>query len=148
MNDDDVGALVRRLEGLALEELRSRWRLQFGRSAPKGLPRRILFRLLAYRLQAEKYGDLDPEAVHFLDSVERDKDAPLPTLGQATCGGLMAGTVLVREHGGIRHHVTITKEGFSWNGLDFKSLSKVAKAITGTAWNGPRFFGLRDARNG
>lgn len=147
MSSDDVVA-VGLLESLTLEELRSRWRLQFGRSAPKALPRRILFRLLAYRLQAEKYGDLDTETIQFLDSVGRDKDAQLPTLGQATSGALKPGTILVREHGGIRHHVMVTKDGFSWNGAEFKSLSKVARAITGTAWNGPRFFGLRDARNG
>jgi hypothetical protein len=147
MIGDDVLA-VGQLEGLTLEELRSRWRLQFGRSAPKRLPRRILFRLLAYRLQAEKYGDLDTETIQFLDSVGRDNGAQLPALGQATSGALKPGTVLVREHGGIRHHVMVTKDGFSWNGSDFKSLSKIAKTITGTAWNGPRFFGLRDARNG
>jgi len=148
MSCDDVLARVGQLECLTLEELRGYWRLQVGRSVPKCLPRRILFRLLAYRLQAEKFGDLDLETVQFLDSVGRNKDAPLPTLGHSSHGGLTPGTVLVREYGGVRHYVLVIKGGFSWNGLDFKSLSRVAKAITGTAWNGPRFFGLREAQSG
>ena len=148
MGGDDVTVRVAQLESLTLEELRSDWRRQFGRSAPKGLTRRILFRLFAYRLQVEKYGDVDAETIRFLDAVGRDQDAPLPALGHFANGSLKPGTVLVREHAGVRHHVTVAKDGFSWNGSDFKSLSKVARAITGTAWNGPRFFGLRDAQNG
>ncbi|MFN7321876.1 MAG: DUF2924 domain-containing protein [Methylobacterium sp.] len=57
------------------------------------------------------------------------------------------GTVLMREHAGEMHKVTVLDVGYGWNGLTYRSLSEVARAITGTSWNGPRFFGLRDAKS-
>ena len=71
--------------------------------------------------------------------VEAAAAVPVPGHGR-----LMAGTVLIREHEGRQHHVMVTDGNFVWNGKTFPSLSKVAHAITGTKWNGPRFFGLRD----
>ena len=58
-----------------------------------------------------------------------------------------AGTILMREWHGITHHVTVTEDGFLWNGKPHRSLSSIARAITGTAWNGPRFFGLREVNS-
>jgi Protein of unknown function (DUF2924) len=58
-----------------------------------------------------------------------------------------AGTILIREWHGITHHVTVTEDGFLWNGKPHRSLSSIARAITGTAWNGPRFFGLREVNS-
>jgi hypothetical protein len=57
---------------------------------------------------------------------------------------LKPGALLVREHAGVQHRVTVVEAGFAWNGATYKSLSEIARAITGTNWNGPRFFGLRD----
>jgi hypothetical protein len=57
-----------------------------------------------------------------------------------------AGTILVREWHGVTHHVTVTDDGFLWNGTPHRSLSGIARAITGTTWNGPRFFGLRESK--
>jgi hypothetical protein len=71
----------------------------------------------------------------------KDKSAPVPLPEQAR---LMPGTVLIREHNGRQHHVMVAEGGFVWDGKTFPSLSKVACAITGTKWNGPRFFGLRE----
>lgn len=147
MDVNNLDVTIDELQNLGLDNLRTRWRTQFGRSAPKHLPKRILFRLFVYRIQAETYGDLRAETVQFLNTVVRDKAVPLADVSQSKYGGLKPGTVLVREHAGANHRVAVTEVGFSWNGSTYPSLSQVAKAITGTAWNGPRFFGLREQRN-
>ena len=109
------------------------------------IPKHILLRILAYRSQAEAFGDLSRSAVQLLDGIARgsDDDAIVPAV---SASGLRSGTVLLREHDGKRHHVMVVPDGFAWNGKTYPSLSKVAFAITGTKWNGPRFFGLREKR--
>jgi len=107
------------------------------------LPRGILQRALAYRIQADALGDLDRDTIRMLDRLARDgRDGtviPLPELR-----GTKPGTLLVREWEGTLQRVMVLEQGFAWNGQTYDSLSKVARAITGTNWNGPRFFGLRD----
>lgn len=144
--DRDLHSVTQQLSELGLVELQAQWRMQFGRPAPTSLSRRLLFRFFIYRLQAEKYGDLSPTTSRLLGSIDFSQDAALANLNKSGPAGLKPGMVLVREHGGMNHHVMVTKDGFSWNGTNFKSLSQVAMAITGTRWNGPRFFGLREAR--
>jgi hypothetical protein len=136
--DDEIA----RLRGLDLAGLQARWRTMFGRRAPAHLPKHLLLRILAYRLQAEVHGDLDAASVRALDRLAKtgsDKSAPLP---QAS--SVRPGTLLVREWEGLLHHVMAIDKGFAWNGTSYRSLSEVARAITGTRWNGPRFFGLRE----
>jgi hypothetical protein len=117
----------------------------FGGKAPTHLSRHLLFRLLAYRLQAEHLGDLDPGSKRLLDRSDSPEDASRRA-GNAVRAtkSLRPGTVLGREWNGEMHRVAVLAEGFAWNGTTYPSLSKVAFAITGTRWNGPRFFGLRD----
>jgi hypothetical protein len=138
------------LEAEALDDVRLRWQNRFGRAAPPHLPKYLLVRLYAYRLQAETHGDLALATVQLLyrlarENVAEGKSIPLP----ADLNGrsqLKAGTVLVREHAGVSHTVTVVQDGYCWNGQTFLSLSQVATAITGTRWNGPRFFGLPSRR--
>jgi hypothetical protein len=140
---ESVEAEIDQLQTLDLDALKLRWRAQFGRTAPV-LSKQLLLRLLAYRLQAQAFGDLSPATRRLLDDLARKNgrgEGAVPVMSQ---GKLMAGTVLVREHEGKPHHVMVTDDSFVWNGKTFPSLSKVAHAITGTKWNGPRFFGLRD----
>ncbi len=142
------GAEIAHLRDLDLEALRLRWHIAFGRSAPARLPKTLLLRLLVYRLQAQASGDLSRDTRKLLDGLAgggspTEKDKPVPIPGQ---GKLALGTILIREHDGHRHHVMVTETGFTWDGRNYPSLSKVAFAITGTKWNGPRFFGLRDAQ--
>lgn len=146
MATEDIATEIAQLDGLDLEAIRRRWRMQFGRSAPKHLSKRLLYRLLAYRLQSEHYGDLKTETIALLETLAKGTADDVPSTRQMASGKLRPGTVLMREHDGVRHHVMVVGEGFSWNGTTFPSLSQVAKAITGTAWNGPRFFGLRDRK--
>lgn len=135
---------IAHLRGLGLDELRARWRLVTGRRGPLHLGKPLLFRMLAYRVQAQALGDVDAGTIRFLERVlddqkRRQSDSlPLPDAER-----IKPGSVLIREWSGTSHHVMVTPDGFAWNGQTHLSLSAVARAITGTSWNGPRFFGLR-----
>lgn len=142
-----------RLAELDLDNLRQRWRRLFGRAAPLNLSRQLLVRILAHQLQVTAHGDLGPGTKKLLGAIGKDSRRtgkaghgvvpPPPELKP-----LLPGTQLVREHEGVLHRVTVLEEGYAWNGNVYPSLSKIARAITGTSWNGPRFFGLRQELNG
>lgn len=138
---------IARLRGLDLEGLRARWRIVTGRRAPMHLPKNLLFRSLAYRMQADVHGDLDAGTIRFLERIVSDPRLQAgSTLPQPDADLVRPGSLLVREWEGVSHRVMALAEGFAWNGATYRSLSHVARAITGTRWNGPRFFGLRDQR--
>jgi hypothetical protein len=143
-------AEIARLRGLDLKALRARWRISFGRNAPPHLSRHLLFAMLAYRLQAEVMGGLDAETVRFLKEIDltpsKQAAVPLTQAFEWRRRDLSPGTVLTREWGGQHHRVMVLDGGFAWEGRTYSSLSEIAKAITGTKWNGPRFFGLRDKK--
>jgi hypothetical protein len=135
---------IARLRDLDVDALRARWHIVFGRRSPPRLPRHLLFRVLAYRLQADHLGDLDGESRRLLDRSESPEQAgrrALDTSGRTST--VRPGTVLGREWNGRMQRVAVLADGFAWNGKTYPSLSKVAFAITGTRWNGPKFFGLR-----
>lgn len=135
---------IARLRAFGLEELRARWRTVFRRTAPANLPRHLLFAIVAYQLQAEALGALDTETIRFLKQMDQalSKAAavPLTQAFEQRNRQLCPGTVLSREWNGHHHRVMVLEHGFAWAGRTYKSLSEVAKAITGTKWNGPRFF--------
>jgi hypothetical protein len=136
---------IARLRGLDLERLRARWHTVFRRRAPPHLPRHLLFRILAYQLQADRLGDLDADSRRLLDrlgsgSLER-LDQRVADLKRSKTE-LRPGTLLTREWDGHLQRVVVLADGFCWNGKTYPSLSKVAFAMTGTRWSGPRFFGL------
>ena len=104
--------------------------------------------MIAYRIQADRFGDLDNETKRVLDRTEAKESgsavsARLMSLDQKRTE-LLPGTLLVREWNRQSQRVMVLADGFAWNGKTYDSLSKVAFAITGTKWNGPRFFGRRD----
>lgn len=135
------------MRDLDLEGLRARWKGLFRSIAPPYLPRHLLIGLLAYKLQAEASGDLAPQTKQFLtqfDNSTSQTDAErLVSRHTRRRADLRAGTVLSREWNG-RQRVMVMADGFAWNGKNYDSLSAVAFAVTGTRWNGHRFFGLRD----
>ena len=142
---------IARLRDLDVGALRARWQDVFRRQPPPYLPRHLLFRMLAYRLQADHLGDLDGESRRLLDSAVSPEAAGKRAVERARVTRDMSpGTMLGREWNGRMHRIAVLAEGFAWNGKTYPSLSKIALAITGTRWNGPRFFGLRDkpAREG
>jgi hypothetical protein len=139
---------IAHLRGLDLKGLRSRWQSVFQRQAPAHLTRHLLFAVIAYRLQADRFGDLDHATKQVLDRAIAKEAGPAMSVRLANFDQkrteLSPGTVLVREWDRQSQRVMVMADGFAWNGQTFDSLSKVAFAITGTKWNGPRFFGLRD----
>jgi hypothetical protein len=141
---------IAHLRDLDLKGLRARWRSVTGREAPPHLSRQLLFAMLAYRIQAELLGDLDAETIRLLKKLgasDSDNDVgPLTDAFRQRRRGLLQGTVLRREWNGQTHCVIVVEGGFAWNGRTYNSLSTIAYAITGTKWNGPRFFTLRDGK--
>ena len=135
---------IARLRDLDVGALRARWHTVFERPSPH-LPRHLLFRVLAYRLQADRFSDLDTESRRLLDGAGSPEDAGKRAADpNRLTTDLRPGTMLAREWNGRMHRVAVLADGFAWNGKTYPSLSKIAQAITGTRWNGPRFFGLRD----
>jgi hypothetical protein len=140
---------IAHLRGLDLKGLRSRWQSIFQRQAPAHLTRHLLFAVIAYRIQADRFGDIDHATRQVLDrTVAKEEAGPAMSARLASFDQkrteLNPGTVLVREWDRQSQRVMVMADGFAWNGQTYDSLSKVAFAITGTKWNGPRFFGLRD----
>jgi hypothetical protein len=139
---------IAHLRDLDLRGLRARWQSVFQRPAALHLPRHLLFAVLAFRIQADRFGDLDHETRKVLDRTNANDSGSamtdrLESLDRKRTD-LTPGTVLVREWDRKSHRVMVLADGFAWNGQTYDSLTKIAFAITGTRWNGPRFFGLRD----
>ena len=136
---------IAHLRDLDHDGLRERWRSLTGRAAPAHVPKTLLLGVLAYRVQAAALGDLDRATVRLLERIASEgrssKPVEVPVPDRV---GLRSGTLLVREWEGTPQRVMVMADGYAWNGTTYQSLSRVARAITGTRWNGPRFFGLRD----
>jgi hypothetical protein len=142
-------SIVANLDGLDLDGLRRQWRAHLGGEPPTRLPRWLLIRVLACRLQFDAFGGLDKSIRRILRSREEDGvGAPFDRRAAQTREGvgLKAGALLVREWNGKLERVMILEGGFAWNSQTFGSLSQIAKAMTGTNWNGQRFFGLRQGK--
>lgn len=132
------------LGDLDLEALRVRYRNLFGRVAPVGVSRPLLARLIAYRRQAEALGDLDAKSLFALKQIASAKSRAsiLAEPSIVSRPTLPTGTILLREWNGQSHRVSVMESGFAWNGVIYGSLSRIAREITGTNWNGFVFFGL------
>ena len=139
------GVSLASIMSMSTDELYSAWRSIVGKSVPTNVPKSLLSRMLAYRLQADQNGDLDKEAARLLDAIAADLTAgKTPDIKPPSERRLKLGTVIVREHEGVQHRVMVMADGYAWQGKTFMSLSSAAKAITGTNWNGQRFFGLKE----
>jgi hypothetical protein len=142
---DSVLARVAALKTTPTPQLRALWKDLNGSEAPL-YNRRFLENRLAYRLQELAYGGLRPETVLRLDALADELDGKRPK--RSGKDRPIAGTRLIREWQGIEHCVTVLADGFEYQGRPYKSLSAIARAIAGTRWNGPLFFGLRNHRSG
>src|SRR5271166_6069630 len=148
----DLRRLVSSLHGLDRRQLLLQWRNHLGGTPPAHLPSWLLTRVLAYRLQPAAFGDLEPGLLRRLksagDAATKIEPAPFANRPPATRDGvdLRPGAMLAREWRGKLERVTVLEDGYAWNGKTYGSLSVIAKAITGTSWNGHRFFGLRSGR--
>jgi DUF2924 family protein len=126
------------------DELKERWRNLYGTEPPRKIHRSLLIPAIAYRMQENALGALRPSARRHLMRVAGNapdgRQAPgYPSLSPKP------GTVLVRDWGGVTHQVKVLEDGILLRGKRYKSLSEVARVITGARWSGPLFFGLKSA---
>ncbi|HWK65793.1 MAG TPA: DUF2924 domain-containing protein [Rhizobiaceae bacterium] len=150
MQVDDNARVLARLAGLkdmTVKQLKAEWEKLFGTEAPNN-SRLFLEQRLAYRIQELTFGGLSKPVTRLLDALADEVE------GRKVRKSVIAdprnpviGTKLVREWDGVEHVITVLKDGFDWQGRRYKSLSAVARDITGTRWNGYRFFGLRERKD-
>jgi hypothetical protein len=126
------------LEELDRSDLLARWRLAFKKDAPPHLSRALMEKAIAYELQVGASSSLSPRTIRALKTAAK-------TGGPLSGSSLPArGTRLVREWNGVLHEVDVLEDSYLWRGERHRSLSVIARAITGTRWSGPRFFGVRN----
>ena len=143
---DTIPARLAALKTTPTPDLKRQWRDLFD-SAPPPFNRRYLESRLAYRIQELAYGGLKPETVGRLERLGEELDGGDRKKSRVRADTMpIAGTRLIREWQGVEHVVTVTADGFDWQGRPYKSLSAIARAITGTRWNGWVFFGLKSRR--
>ena len=152
--DPSIIRIIAEMKEMTVAQLKERYREVFGEEATVS-NKTYLWKKIAYRLQEIKHGGLSPEAMARLEAL--GKEAPVRLFGKrkkkekaaATSDGLSrdtrippVGTVLKRNHKGVEHQVIVLANGFEYEGRAHKSLSSIARKITGTGWNGFGFFGL------
>ena len=141
--------VLARLAGLKTAptaELKAQWRTMFGKEPPP-FNRKYIESRLAYRIQELAYGGLKPETIERLEALGEQLDGGNVVVRKARADDRpIAGTRLIREWQGVEHCVTVLHDGYEYGGRPYKSLSAVARAITGTRWNGWVFFGLKNMR--
>lgn len=143
---DPIPARLATLKTTPTPDLKKQWRELFD-SEPPPFNRRYLETRLAYRIQELAYGGLKPETIRRLERLGEDLDGgDKKKRGMRADAMPITGTRLLREWQGVEHLVTVTTDGFEWQGRPYKSLSAIARAITGTRWNGWVFFGLKNHR--
>ena len=143
---DPIPTRLAALKTTPTPELKQQWRELF-ESEPPAFNRRYLESRLAYRIQELAYGGLKPETVKRLEALGEQLDGGNITTRRIRADlKPIAGTRLLREWQGVEQIVTVTADGFEWQGRPYKSLSAIARAITGTRWNGWVFFGLKNHR--
>jgi hypothetical protein len=143
---DSIPARLAALKTMPMPDLKAQWRELF-ETEPPPFNRRYLENRIAYRLQELVYGGLKPETLRRLEALGEQYDSDnLTTRRIRHDARPVAGTRLVREYRGVEHTVTVLADGYEWEGRPYRSLSSIARAITGTRWNGLVFFGLKSQR--
>ena len=145
---EPILARLAALKAMSVNELKAEWQALYDAPAPNN-SRNFLEGRLAYRIQELTYGGPDKQTRRLLDLLADEVEGTLTRKAQiADPRNPVVGTKLIREWDGVAHTVTVLREGFDWDGQRYKSLSAVARAITGTRWNGYRFIGLRERKRG
>jgi hypothetical protein len=144
--DGAVLAQLAAMQKLSVIELKAKWETLLGTPAPNNA-RAFLELRIGYRIQELTYGGLTRETRRVLDLLADEVEGKISRKSMvADPRNPVVGTRLVREWDGAEHTVTVLRDGYEWQGRKFRSLSAVAKAITGTNWNGFRFFGMREKK--
>ena len=146
--DPDIPAQVAQLQSFSRTQLLELWQKLYHKTAPQGIRRELLIPFLAYRIQEKAYGGLKPstrsELRRIARELEKSKDSPKFKVRSRA----KTGTRIYREWRGETHEVTVSGAGYEYRGLAFRSLSQIARKITGVQWSGPAFFRLNNARPG
>jgi hypothetical protein len=143
---DPIPARLAALKTTSTRDLKAQWRDLFD-SEPPPFNRRYLESRLAYRIQELAYGGLKPDTIRRLERLGEELDGGDRKKSRIRADMMpITGTRLLREWQGVEHVVTVTSDGFEWQGRPYKSPSAIARAITGTRWNGWVFFGLKNRR--
>jgi hypothetical protein len=144
---DPIPARLAALKTAPVAALKQQWRDLFA-TEPPPFNRRYLESRLAYRIQELAYGGLKPETVRRLEELGEELygDSRKKRGARSDRDRPITGTRLIREWQGVEYLVTVTSDGFDWQGRPYQSLSAIARAITGTRWNGWVFFGLKNHR--
>ncbi|MDX2265492.1 MAG: DUF2924 domain-containing protein [Hyphomicrobiales bacterium] len=141
-----LAAKIASLEAMTYADLRCEWRRLYRSDAPKKLSRDLLELGIAWKLQEQALGGLSVAMKRQLDELARTMDAKSnPTKTRKVT--LKPGARLIREWGGETHEVAVVEDGFVWRDKTWRSLSAIAREITGAHWSGPRFFGLSKAKS-
>ncbi len=123
------------LQAMELDQLQQEWQRRLGAPTPGRMSAAFMRRVIAHRIQEQAHGGLS-------DAVRRKLKAIAACDEKPAAPALKTGSRLVREWNGVTHQVEVADTGFTWRGRTFRSLSAVAREITGARWSGPRFFGL------
>lgn len=143
---ETIVARIAALKTTPTLDLKKQWRDLF-ETEPPPYNRRFLESRLAYRIQELAYGGLKPETVERLEALGEQLDGGNIVLRRTRADDKpIAGTRLIREWQGVEHTVTVRQDGYEWQGRPYRSLSAIARAITGTRWNGWVFFGIKNQR--
>jgi hypothetical protein len=134
---------IAKLRGLSRSELLELWGELYKKPAPTGIRREILVPFLAYRIQENTYGGLKPQVLAELRRVAKALDRDGSSTAPLVRTRLKTGTRLFREWRGHTHEVFVTESGYEYRSVSYRSLSEIARKITGTRWSGPAFFGLK-----
>jgi hypothetical protein len=132
---EPLDAALARISEMNVEQVRVYWWERFVSDPPAAFSKDLLARAICFRLQEQTFGGLSASTSRLLRSLVKSGAEPPRQV--------KVGSVLIREHEGVVHKVLVVPGGFCWQGKTYDSLSMIAKTITGTGWNGPRFFGLR-----
>ncbi len=140
-SEDAVAARLQALDGMTYDGLRTEWRRLYRAHPPKRVARDLLVLGVAWKIQETAYGGLGAATkrrlANLAKTMEQDGD-----LARSRVARLKPGAKLVREWRGKTHTVVVIEDGFEWRGSRWRSLSAIAREITGAHWSGPRFFGL------
>lgn len=134
-NANKVAAKLASLEVMEFADLKQEWERRLGAPPPSRTSEAFMRRVIAYEVQEQAFGGLSVTVRRKLKAIAAGDEKP-------AAPSLKKGTRLIREWNGITHQVEVTEKGFAWRGREFRSLSAVAREITGAQWSGPRFFGL------
>jgi hypothetical protein len=144
----NVTGQIAKLPTLSRQQLLDLWQKLCRRAAPNGMRRERMIPFLAYRIQERAYGGLKPSTLSHLRRISRSLERSKSSTELILRPRAKAGTRMVRHWRGEAHEVVVTQSGYEYRRGSYRSLSEIARKITGTRWSGPAFFGLNKADSG